>query len=142
MSSLDDDSHGQEIEKILRKSYKFCHPPVLQPVALARSTWQVKSRDCLPDVYISENAEWIAEEFSLSFRPPIYPQYQKLPNNSYPKAYFWVLETCILSLTLKVACWHWQPDLTDVNTCTVCSHWHEWLQVGVRDLKKCLLLTL
>ena len=61
MCSLDNDSHGQEIEEILHKSRKFCHLPVLQP---ARASWvmqpvesKIRIRDCLADVYISENPE-------------------------------------------------------------------------------------
>ena len=43
----------------------------------------------------------------------------------------------------KVAFQHRRPDLTDVNTGAVCSHWRELLPVGVRDLKNvCVTLHL
>ena len=49
---------------------------------------------------------------------------QELSSTTISRVLFW---------TSKVA--FWRPDLTDVNTCAVYSHWREWLPVGVRDLK-------
>ena len=49
---------------------------------------------------------------------------QELSSTTISRVLFW---------TSKVA--FWRPDLTDVNTCAIYSHWREWLPVGVRDLK-------
>ena len=59
----------------------------------------------------------------------------EMTNNFYPNANFRVLESLVLFWTSKVVFWRRRPDFTDVNTCAVYSHWHEWLSVGVRDLK-------
>ena len=44
-------------------------------------------------------------------------------------------------LNFKVAFYRWRPDLTNVNTCAVYSHWGEWPSVGVRDFKNVCCLS-
>ena len=51
-----------KLSAVKRKSRKFCDLPVLQPAWSRRV-----NLSCLKiEFYISENAEWIADEFSLA----------------------------------------------------------------------------